>query len=804
MLGMLRRIVPRFIRRNYALKFAIALVVLGVSVGGVGIAATDQMSEQIQADANEEYATLAEQEARALYAWNQQQRQVVESVARGTPTGDSTENITKYLEREKKGFTGSDAGDSANLHYIDRSTGEVVASTKFGLAGTPVSELNGSWTEELSGGTETVMTGAYSSESTYGSNVPRYAFVTTKDLPADMALVYAVPLQEYVGNLQGSDGSGTTLVVDRSGSVVFEETGSHLLSTYGEDTSAVQNGLGLDPGESGALQGGPPTGAVLTDGTASGVNGTSYVVGYSPVAKTDWVVLVHTPTTEAYGFVESVSQYGLYATVAGVVLIGLVGAVLGRNTAKSVDRLRSKAEQMENGNLNVEFETGRIDNIGRLYDGFAEMRDALRDQISEARDARDAAETAQARAERMNTHLERKADEYSTVMAACADGDLTARMDPESQNEAMADIAAAFNEMVAEIEATTAEVKTFAQEVATASEEVTASSEEVRGASEQVTESIQEISDGADRQNEEFQAVSHEMESLSTTTEEIAASSNEVADLAERTAETGRDGREAAQAAKSGMNDIESQSAAAVSDIADLADEMDEIDELAEFISSLAKETNMLALNANIEASRGGEESGDGFAVVARQVKELAADTKEAAEDIDSRLDRIQAQTSQTVEGVEATRRQIVETTEAVDNAVDALDEIAGYATETNTGIQEISAATEEQAASTEEVVAMVDEAATISEETTAEAENVAAAAEEQTTALTEVSASASSLSEQASRLSEALDRFDTEVPDVADGGVSSSSPDDTDEFVFGDTDDAELVDELEPDPSDD
>jgi methyl-accepting chemotaxis protein len=332
--------------------------------------------------------------------------------------------------------------------------------------------------------------------------------------------------------------------------------------------------------------------SLLTNADGYGLAGDEYLAAYSPVEGTDWVVVVHEPTNTAFGFVQQVSQYGLLVTGGIVLLIGLVGVVLGRNTTRSVNALRKKAQRMEDGDLQVDFDTHRIDAIGQLYVGFASMRDALRDQIQEAQEAREAAEQAREEAEQMNRHLERKADEYSEVMRACAAGDLTARMDAESESDAMVEIATEFNEMVAEIEATTAEVKAFASGVATASEQVTASSEEVRSASEQVTEPIQEITDGAERQNQSLQSVSGEMEQLSTTTEEIAASSNEVADLAERTADTGRQGRAAAEAAIDGMAELESESESAVAAIEALEDEMSEIDELIEFIGDIAKETN--------------------------------------------------------------------------------------------------------------------------------------------------------------------------------------------------------------------
>jgi methyl-accepting chemotaxis protein len=209
------------------------------------------------------------------------------------------------------------------------------------------------------------------------------------------------------------------------------------------------------------------------------------------------------------------------SVVLGFVIV-LIGAVLGFNTSRSIDRLTGKAEKIEEGNLDVDISSGRIDNIGRLYDGFANMRDALRQQIEEAEAARKEAEVSRAEAMEMNNYLQEKAEEYSEIMQACARGDLTRRMEPEGENEAMDQIAADFNEMITELEMTTGQLKTFADEVEEGGQSLQQSAETVRDASEQVADSVQKISDDAYDQKERLQRISERMDEVATTLEELA------------------------------------------------------------------------------------------------------------------------------------------------------------------------------------------------------------------------------------------------------------------------------------------
>ncbi|WP_049896673.1 methyl-accepting chemotaxis protein [Natrialba chahannaoensis] len=781
----IRRLVPSFIRRRYALKFGIMLLIIGLSVGAVGIVETSMITDTVEQTVLNEQQDQAVQEATEIENWNDRNEQLLASTAQAPifsavqddgqgGTVEDLEAIDEYLEDV---YDELPENTRVNALYVDTSTesGDILAGTNNASS---LEELAFPETDELESASGHVAqrTDPYLIEDNvsliFDERPVRSYYIGIPG--SDRAIMLTFDLADRSSNSPTVWQSETVVtIVDDEGQIIADDA----YLGYGSDPDNVSfgetygNAELLDTAEENSL------GALRFDEAPTDVlqqepydfSPGGYVVGYYTTGE-DWTVLVHTTEDQALGVVDSIGQFGALITLASVLIIAVLGAVIGRNTAASIDRLTDKAKEMEAGNLDVELESNRIDNIGRLYDGFDSMRHELKNSLREAEDARAEAEDERERVGRMNAHLEQKADEYSTVMQTAADGDLTARMDPESENEAMGEIATEFNEMLGELETTVEQLSQFATDVATASEQVTASSEEVQTASAEVSTSVQEISDGADRQHKSLQSIDNELNTLSTTTEEIAASSSQVATLAERTAETSRDGSDIAQEAINACDDLEDEHQAVVEEFEELETQVDQIAELTETITEIAAQTNMLALNASIEASRSASD-GDtgGFSTVAEEVKELSQDVKEAAEQIDERLEAVESQTARSATEVDQTTDEIERVNELVTTVVDDLEEIATYAQETNDGVQEISAATEQQAASTQEVVAMVDEVASISEETTAEAETVAAAAEEQTSALTEVTGSAEQLSQQATTLSAALDRFETDA--AADAG---------------------------------
>ncbi|WP_255681386.1 methyl-accepting chemotaxis protein [Natrinema sp. SYSU A 869] len=762
---LVRTITPSVVRQRFAYKLGVLLLIIVVVLALVGSVGYVRANQSVTDNADQQMQSAASLQSDAVGDWMSEMKRQTSAIA---ADDELTHDDATAIEGQLFARSNSMSQTVRAIHVIDREEGTLVASDSKSASGKTLEEIDEPWADvsqyqDISDTVYQVDTSETSFEAADGRAV--YFATPVLDNEDRVVVLIGGVKEQMLGLHQPFEEQQTALVTDDDASMVAGSEDEPLPTEVTDGD--VQPGIE----------------SIETIESDSHVHAVMAIVG------TDWLLVTTVPKSVAFQTANIVGQSML--GVVGVGLIAVLGitVVIGRQTAVPLTRLRDKAQTMEEGKLDVDLQTSRIDEIGQLYGRFGSMRDALRDHIRETETARQTAEAAKQETQRTNVHLERKADEYSQIMRECAQGDLTQRMDPDSDNDAMESIAREFNEMIGAIEETTAHVKQFAAEVAAASEEVTASSEEVRNASEQVSESVQRISDGAERQHEHVEEATSELNTLSSTTEEIASSSDAVADIAEQTATAGNRGRKAANQAAEEMTVVADDTDDVVEQFERLQREIEQIDELIEFIDEIAEQTNMLALNANIEASRTHDEDGDGFGAVAKEVKQLSQETREATNEIEQQLTTLQAAADDAATVVGRTSEQVTKSVGTVEDAVDALEEIATYAERTNEGIQEISTATDDQAVAVSETAGVVDDVATISRQTSQETESVAASAEEQTSALTQVSHNASQLAQQAVQLSNTLDRFDTAV-DIEDDGIVADELQDADVDVDEATDD--------------
>ncbi|WP_089650145.1 methyl-accepting chemotaxis protein [Halobacterium hubeiense] len=296
----------------------------------------------------------------------------------------------------------------------------------------------------------------------------------------------------------------------------------------------------------------------------------------------------------------------------------------------------------------------------------------------------------------------------------------------------------------------------------------------VHAASTTVDDQLAAIDDRTSEQVADAEWVVDEVGSLSATIQEIAATATEVSEQSERAAAETADGRDAAQDAIDTMEDVRTVSENVVAEVDALRDRIDRIADALAGIDRIADQTNMLALNASIEAARTDGDN-DGFAVVADEIKELAAESQEQADDIEDALDAVRAATEETVAQLDEAADEIERGADQTADAMASLDAVAETVEETAAGIASVSTATDDQAQTTE---AVAERCETLAERATAIDDDVAAirdARSEQTAMLGEVEGVLTAAdADRRSRLADAP-TLDTGVPgldDLLGGGL--------------------------------
>ncbi len=272
-------------------------------------------------------------------------------------------------------------------------------------------------------------------------------------------------------------------------------------------------------------------------------------------------------------------------------------------------------------------------------------------------------------------------------------GDLTVRVDAKSNDE-IGDLAKGINIMIDKTAEVIGNVLTSANEVASAATEIAASSEEVAG--------------GMNEQSSQITQVSAAVEQMSASVMEVAKKSGDASHSAQQSGEIATQGGKVVEETIQGMTSISEAVSRSAASVQELGKRGEQIGEIIAVINDIADQTNLLALNAAIEAARAGEH-GRGFAVVADEVRKLADRTTKATQEIGESITAIQTETQGAVDTMNAGTQQVDVGVTKATQAGDALRQIVASAQDVATMIQSIAASAEQQSAAAEEVSSSVD-----------------------------------------------------------------------------------------------
>lgn len=340
-----------------------------------------------------------------------------------------------------------------------------------------------------------------------------------------------------------------------------------------------------------------------------------------------------------------------------------------------------------------------------------------------------------------------------------AHGDLTVPAIEIKSKDEVGQLTASFNEMkdilkslITQLCESSTHLRSSAEELSTSTEEVTASSIEIEQLFEQSSERTLVAAQTA-------QESAIAMDETASAVQRIAESSQELHSKAADTAKLADHGANNINSASKQMTTIYESTKLTTELIQKLSKQSEEIESITRVITSITEQTNLLALNAAIEAARAGEH-GKGFAVVADEVRKLAEESKASASQIVTLTNDIRTDTKNVEKAVHDSLQTVEVGVGIINEAGQSFNQIEHAIGEMTTQIEDISSFTEEISAAAEEVAASVAEIAVAAKSTAEETENSTAASQQQLSTLQEITAVSNELSNRALELQKVVNQF--------------------------------------------
>jgi methyl-accepting chemotaxis protein len=478
-------------------------------------------------------------------------------------------------------------------------------------------------------------------------------------------LVIAIATTQLEAALRGASGQALTSGLGDAGSVWLVDPKNRIRATLGAPLSATSTGaaagdvpaVALDE----ALQGREGSGSFGSDAG-------DLLTAFAPleVGDTRWAIGVQMPRATALA-----PLFRAALGVAGVVLVAaILGWLLGTRLWTSFSgRLRELATVLaraQRGDRQARLEVKQDGAVAEL----ATVINRLLDERA----------TALARSEQEGQRSTRDAESLLDVVRAASGGDLTSRA--QVADGSLGNVSRAMNEMLDGIGALVGSMRDVSSRVGT-------SASEVKGCAEQAATT-------ASGQARECSALSSTAQALRTGNQQIAESCTTAVDAARRSEQASKQGQTALSDLISGMDGLQRETRAATVKIKRLGERSMQISAITGTISKMSAQTDMLALNAAIEASRAGEH-GQGFTVVAEEVRKLAERAAAATKEVERLIAGIQSDVNEAVGGMERQAERLDVQTAAASQAGHALERVSAVTGEASVLVEQIAGAATQQ-----------------------------------------------------------------------------------------------------------
>ncbi len=406
---------------------------------------------------------------------------------------------------------------------------------------------------------------------------------------------------------------------------------------------------------------------------------------YAPLKDTDGAVLGSVTIDISKSLLQSESQkqavFFLLMALASLGISATLALYQARSIGRPLSRIAEVADAIAQGDISHDVEIKSRDEVGRLADSFRKLIAYMRD--------------------------------LSTAAGQIAANDLTVKVKPRSERDVLGQ---SFSTMKYNLSSMVRQLGTNASELVSAASEISSSSEQ--------------MSRGATEQTEQVAQVSRAVEEMTATVVDSSQSALQASEASRSAAEMAGQGGAIVGETVEGMQTIAEVVKESASSIGQLAESAEQIGEIIGVIDDIADQTNLLALNAAIEAARAGEQ-GRGFAVVADEVRKLAERTGKATGEITKMIKTVQSGTSDAVHVMESGIEEVGKGRELADQAGTSLGEIVTMSNNVMGMIEGIATAAEEQSSASEQIAHNVENISSVARETANGAQQSASAAEQ-------------------------------------------------------------------------
>ncbi|MFC7803656.1 methyl-accepting chemotaxis protein TlpC [Bacillus subtilis] len=354
--------------------------------------------------------------------------------------------------------------------------------------------------------------------------------------------------------------------------------------------------------------------------------------------------------------------------------------------------------------------------------------------------------------------INKRLNALKSAFESAGNGDMTIEVSDKTGDE-LSELSVYYNKMRMKLNEAIQTVQQSALQLASASQQLSAGAEETNQASEKITEAVQQIANGAQDQITRIENSESSLKQASADIRDISANTAAIADkgqLAQSKADIGQ--KEIANV-QAQMDAIHQSIQKSGEIIHQLDGRSKQIEQILSVITQIADQTNLLALNAAIEAARAGEQ-GKGFAVVADEVRKLAEESQQSAGQISKLIIEIQKDMNRSARSVEYVKTEAAEGVTMIQRTRDAFKEIAAATSEISAEISDLSASVTNISASAHHINDSFAANTADIKESTKNTRQAAALTEEQFAAMEEITAASETLSQLAEELTGIISQF--------------------------------------------